>query len=148
MRRLEHVEIDARRIVHHVGIVFAGEDVAGAAHIGRQLIDFVEPAVDHVAHEIWIAKIADHEIISLGLAEAWKFQIDASDPEALPFEPPHQVVTDEATCPADQGRLANATGLHCKAPLNAPHKGLRLSVASTSHRCWCSEGRQQFAGTI
>ena len=34
-----------RRVVHHVGIVLAGEDVTGAAHIGGELVDLVK-AVD------------------------------------------------------------------------------------------------------
>ena len=44
-----HVEVDGGRVVHDVGVVLAGEDVAGAAHVGRELIDLVEAAVDHDA---------------------------------------------------------------------------------------------------
>ena len=96
------VEVDARRVVHHVGIVFTGEDVAGSAHVGRELIDFIEPAVDHVSHEVRITKIADHEVIGFSLAETWELEIGASDPEAFPLEPPDQMMTDEAARPADQ----------------------------------------------
>ena len=99
---MQNVEVDARRVVHHVGIVFTGEDVAGSAHVGCKLIDFVEAAVDHMPHEVWITKIADHEVIGFCLAETWEFEIGTSDPKAFPLEPPDKVVTDEATGPADQ----------------------------------------------
>ena len=45
--RVQHVQIDRGGVVHDVGVVLAGEDVAGAAHVGRELIDLVEAAVDH-----------------------------------------------------------------------------------------------------
>ena len=94
--------------MHHVGIVFTGEDVAGSAHIGCELIDFIEAAVDHVPHEIWITKIADHEVIGFRLAETWKLEISASDPKAFPLEPPDQVVTDKSTGPADQRNFSRS----------------------------------------
>ena len=99
---MQDVEVDACRVVHHVGIVFTGEDVAGSAHVGRELIDFIEAAVDHMPHEVGITKVADHEVISFCLAETWEFEIGTSDPKAFPLEPPDKVVTDEATGPADQ----------------------------------------------
>jgi len=74
--------------MHHVGVVFTREDVAGSAHVGRKLIYFVEAAIDYMFDEVGIAKITDYEVISLCLAEPWKFEIDASDPEAFPLEPP------------------------------------------------------------
>jgi hypothetical protein len=83
--------------VHQVGIVLTGKDVAGAAHVSRQLIDFVEPPVDYIFHKIRITKIADHEIIGLGFAKAWKFEIRATNPESLTLEPLDQMMTDEAT---------------------------------------------------
>ena len=99
---MDDVEVDARRVVHHIGIVFAGEDIAGSPHVSRELIDFVEPAVDHLSYKVRITQIANHEIVSLGLAETWEFEISTSNPKALPLEPPYQVVTDEPTGPADQ----------------------------------------------
>jgi hypothetical protein len=35
VRGVNNIEINARRIMHDVGIVFTGEDVTGSAHIGR-----------------------------------------------------------------------------------------------------------------
>ena len=61
--------------MHHVGVVLAGENVAGAAHIGGELIDFVKPPIDHLSDKVRITKITDHEIIGLGFAEARKFEI-------------------------------------------------------------------------
>jgi hypothetical protein len=82
--------------------VFTGEDVAGSAHVGCELIDFVKAAVDHLSYEVGITQVADHEVIGLGLAETREFEIGTSDPKAFPLEPPYKVVTDEATGPADQ----------------------------------------------
>ena len=61
-------------------------------------------------HEIWITQIADHKVVSLGLAEAWKLEISAANPKAFPLEAPDQVMTDESTGPADQGDLCNNLG--------------------------------------
>ena len=43
--------------MHHVGVVLTGKDVAGSSHVGSKLINFVKPPIDHLPHEIWIAKI-------------------------------------------------------------------------------------------
>ena len=43
---LQHVQIDACRIVHHVGIMFTGEDITGPTHIRRELINLIEPAIE------------------------------------------------------------------------------------------------------
>ena len=104
---MNDVEVDACRVVHHVGIVFTGEDVAGSPHVGRKLIDFIEAAVDHMPHEVGIAKIADHEVISFSLTETREFEIGTSDPKAFPLEPPDKMVTDEATGPADQRNFSS-----------------------------------------
>jgi hypothetical protein len=47
-----------------------------------------------MSHEVWITKVADHEIICLGLAEPWELEIGASHPEAFAFEPFDKMVTD------------------------------------------------------
>ena len=66
MAGVEHVQIDRGRVVHDVGVVLAGEDVAGAAHVGGELIDLVEAPIDDGATERLVAQIADDEIIGLG----------------------------------------------------------------------------------
>jgi hypothetical protein len=75
--------------VHDVGVVHAGEDEAGSAHVGRELVDLVEGAVDHAAAEIHVAQIAQHEIIRRRFIELGEFQVHAADPEALNFEAPN-----------------------------------------------------------
>src|SRR5262249_43285561 len=100
--RVNHVEVDACRVMHHVRVMFTGEDVARSPHVGCELIDFVESAVDHLSHEIGITKIADHEIIGLCLAEPRKLEISTSHPEAFALESPYKMMTDEATGPTNQ----------------------------------------------
>jgi len=94
--------------MHDVGVMLAGENVTRAPHVGRQLIDFVEPAVDKVPHEVGIAKIAEHEIIGFRLAKAWKFEISRADPEAFALQPADKVMPDETTSSADQGLLSRS----------------------------------------
>ena len=86
---MQEVEIDGRRIVHHVGVMLAGEDVAGPSHVGGNLIDFVEAPIDHLPHKIRIAKVTDQKIVRFGFAKARKLAICASNPEALAPLPPH-----------------------------------------------------------
>jgi hypothetical protein len=88
--------------VHQVSIVFTGEDVPGSAHVGCELIDFVEPTVEHVSYQVGITKVADHKIIGFSLAEPWEFEVGASHPEALALEPLYQVVPNEAAGPTHQ----------------------------------------------
>ena len=66
--------------MHHVGIVLAGKHVPGATHIGGQLIDLVEPGVDHVAAEPAVAQIADREVIGRGVGKLGVLHIDAAHP--------------------------------------------------------------------
>src|SRR5262249_44411164 len=88
--------------MHHVGIVFAGEDIARSPHVGGELVNFVKAAVNHLANEIGVAKVANQKVISLGLAEAWKLEVGPSYPKAFPLEPLDKMMTDEATGPTNQ----------------------------------------------
>src|SRR5262249_8137159 len=99
---VKDVEVDACRVMHHVGVVFTGKDVARSSHVGRELIDFVETAVDHMSHEVRITKVADHEVIGFCLAKPRKLEISTSHPEAFVLEPPYKMMTDEATGPTNQ----------------------------------------------
>jgi hypothetical protein len=91
--------------VHDIGIVVAGEDVAGTPHIGGQLIDFVERPIDHRAAELLAPQVADDEIVRLAVAEFRKFQIDPADPEALSFQATDEMAADEPARSANQGRF-------------------------------------------
>jgi hypothetical protein len=92
--------------MHHIGVVRASEDVARSSHVGGKLINFIKPAINHVSHEIGIAKIPNHKVVGLGRAEAGKFEVGTADPKALPLQAPHQVMTDETTSPAYQSNLS------------------------------------------
>ena len=64
---IQHIEVDRGGVVHDVGVMLAGENIAGAAHVGGKLIDLVKTAIDHMPHEIRIAQVADHEVVGLRL---------------------------------------------------------------------------------
>ena len=68
MTGVEDIQVDARRIVHHVGVMLAGKNVTGTAHVGRQLIDFVESTVDRRMADILATQIPDHEVIGQRVA--------------------------------------------------------------------------------
>ena len=50
--------------------MLAGEDVAGAAHIGGELIDLVEAAVDNSAAKAWFAQVADEKVVGFAVCRA------------------------------------------------------------------------------
>ena len=89
--------------MHHVGVVLTGEDIAGATHVGRELIDLVEAAIDDGATKTLVPQVADHEIVGFGLREFVKFQVDAANPKPVTLQPLDKMAADETTGPADQG---------------------------------------------
>jgi hypothetical protein len=66
--------------------MLAGKDITRSTHVGCELIDFVETTIDHASHEVWIAKVADDEVVSFGFAEPRKFKIGTADPEPFPLK--------------------------------------------------------------
>ncbi|MDM7984911.1 MAG: hypothetical protein QUV02_10700 [Maricaulis sp.] len=98
MARIEDIEIYGGRIVHDIGVVFAGKDVPGPAHIGGQLIDLVKAPVDHIPDNTLFPQIAYQKIIRLRLGMFMKFQIHATDPEAFILQSLDQMSADESTC--------------------------------------------------
>src|SRR4051794_5378554 len=90
--------------MHNIGIIVADEEVAGAAHIGGELVDFVKPAIDDGVAEIRVAQVADDEIIGLSFSELGKFQVDPTDPEAFMLQAARQMAANKPTSTADQGR--------------------------------------------
>ena len=62
--------------MHQIGVVLAGKDVTGAAHIRGELINFIKSAVDDSAAEAGIPQIANDEIIGFEL-------IDVDDAEIV-----------------------------------------------------------------
>ena len=69
--------------MHHIGVVLAGEDIAGPSHVGGELINFVKATIDDMFHEVLVAKVADDKVIGLGLAEAGKLEVVPA-PRSLP----------------------------------------------------------------
>ena len=59
----EGVEIDDRRVVHHSRIMFSGKDIPCPAHLGCQLINFVD-ALDCLPNDIGIAQITHNEFVN------------------------------------------------------------------------------------
>jgi uncharacterized protein (DUF362 family) len=82
--------------MHDVGVVLAGEDIAGAAHVGRQLVHLGELTVDHPADAFRVAQVLHHEVVGLRLGERIELQVDAADPEAFALEALDQVSTDKS----------------------------------------------------
>ena len=96
--------------MHHRGIVVAGEDIAGAAHVSGKLIQLIEPAIDYSLADILTPQIADDEIVGLGVAELGKLKIDPANPETLGLQVADQMIADEPAGPADQGPLLSRKG--------------------------------------
>jgi hypothetical protein len=88
--------------VHDVGIVLAGENITRAAHVGCELIDFIETAIDKMPYKVGVTKVAEYEIIGLRLAEAREFKIGPADPKTFALKTTDKVMSDKAASPTDQ----------------------------------------------
>ena len=82
--------------------MLAGEDVAGAAHVGRELVDLGEAAIDDAATFDGIAKIGDDEIVGRRRRELGKLEIDGTNPKSLGLEALNQMRSDEAATATNQ----------------------------------------------
>jgi hypothetical protein len=80
------------------------EDIAGAAHIGGKLVDFVERAIDRRPAEILLPEVADDEIVGLAVAELRKFQVDPANPEPFLLQAADEMAADESAGPANKSR--------------------------------------------
>src|SRR5256885_12635550 len=89
------MEIDRRRVVHHVGVVLAGEDIARAAHVGRQLVHLIEVAIDDLAAKALLAQVAQHEFVRGGGRKFRQLQVYATDKVAFAFQPAREMRADE-----------------------------------------------------
>src|SRR3984957_10206756 len=89
--------------------MLAREDVTGAAHVGGELVDFVEFAIDDGRTNGLLAQIAHDEIVGFGFRELRKFEIDAADPEAFALKPFNDVAGDETAGAADKCRSHELT---------------------------------------
>jgi hypothetical protein len=97
--------------LHDVGIMFAGEDIAGPAHVGGKLVNLVEMAVIDGADHVLFAQVADHEFICRAGAEFGVLEINPANKEAFGLEPLGQVAANEPAGAKNQGCL-HVGGLH------------------------------------
>src|SRR4030042_1093475 len=103
--KIDDVQVDGCRIVHHIGIMLSGEDISGTAHICGKLIYLIKETVEHVLAHVLIAKIADNEFIGNSGAELGVFEIDSPYPVPLTLQSDHQVVADKPTGSANKRRF-------------------------------------------
>jgi hypothetical protein len=90
--------------MHNISVMFAGENVAGAAHIRCQLVNFVEFPVDHRLTQFLVAQIPDDKIIGDRCRKLWKFQIHPADPKVFTFQPSYEMATNKAASSAHERR--------------------------------------------
>src|SRR5262245_23206551 len=81
--------------------MFARKDIAGASHIGGQLVNGMHPT-NSVLHHAQIAQVAANEFIRGCRRELRVFKIYAADPKTLLFEPPCQMTADESASAGHQ----------------------------------------------
>ena len=108
MHGIEDVEVDQGRIAHDGGIVATRKHIAGPAHIGGKLINFVKRAIENPANERWIAQVALMELASLARSVARERLIRSNHAFALRSQPPDQMVADKPAPTADQDAFAHA----------------------------------------
>jgi len=78
-------------------------DETHPAHVGRQLIHYIEPPGFQRQRRLAglrLAQIEQLEIIGSSRAELRPLQVHAPDPESLSLEPRDEMARDEATCSA------------------------------------------------
>ena len=90
--------------MHHVGVVQSGKDVAGAAHVGGELIDFVD-AIDDIGNEVWIAQVAYNELVGRRGGKVMNLEVDGANPVPFRFQTLDQVSADEPTGTVDEDSL-------------------------------------------
>ena len=89
-------------VVHDVGVVLADENEPGAAHVGGELVDLVEPPIDRLPANVWVPQVSDDEVVGFALGILVFLQVHAADPEPFRLQALDKVPPDEATRPANQ----------------------------------------------
>jgi hypothetical protein len=98
---VQGIEVDGGGVVLNIGVVLAGEDVAGTAHVGRQLVDLLD-TLDDGPDDVWIAQIAEDELVGGRGGEIVRLEIDGANPVVFGFETFNEVAADEATGSIDE----------------------------------------------
>jgi hypothetical protein len=88
--------------MHDVGVMLAGEYIAGAAHVGGELIDIIETSIDDRATKALIAQVANDEVIGVRLRIFMKFEIDAPNPIAFFSQAFYEMAADESPGSTDK----------------------------------------------
>ena len=60
---------------------FTDKHKSSAAHISRQLINFVKSAINYVPTEIWITKISNDKVVGFAYSIFVVLEIYTTDPE-------------------------------------------------------------------
>jgi hypothetical protein len=98
---MECVQINRRRVVHDLRVVFAGEDMVGTTHIGGELIDLIDVPND-VGNQRLVTQIAVNELVGWRPGKLVQLQMDGPDPVSFLLQPFDGMSTDEATGTIDQ----------------------------------------------
>jgi hypothetical protein len=87
--------------MHHLGIMLSGEDIPGATHVCRKLIDLFD-VLYSPAGKTLIAQIAHDELVGWRLSILVAFQINPAYPKAFISEPRDKMATDKSTSACDK----------------------------------------------
>ena len=74
--------------------MLARENVSGSAHVGGELVDFVD-AVDHGLCKVLLAEIADYEFVGGRFGMLVAFDVHGANPITFAFQPFHKMAADE-----------------------------------------------------
>ena len=88
--------------MHDFGVMIAGEDITGAAHIGGELIHEIKRAVDYRGADLLVPEITYDEFICGSLRKLGILEVDPAHPASFGPEPSHEMAPDEATGTADE----------------------------------------------
>ena len=88
--------------MHYIGVIFAGEDVTCAAHVGGQLIHLSKTPIDYRPTHSLITQVANHKVIRLGFSVFAELKINTTNPESFLLQASNKMSTDKATSATDQ----------------------------------------------
>ena len=74
----------------------AREDIPSAAHVGGQLVDFIELAIDGSARYRPISKISDDKCIGVALTILVALEVNSANPQSFTLEASDKMPPDKA----------------------------------------------------
>jgi len=87
--------------VHHVSIVLARKNIAGATHIGGKLVHNVN-AADNVFDDLGFAEVPKNKFISVGRSMLMLLDIHTSNPIPLALQALYKVTPNKSPGTADK----------------------------------------------